>query len=97
MSDKARRGPDFSAAGPVDYQPPARTPGPAKGLSAQAEAQLFAIPGVVSVGIGAGPTGGTVIAVGVMDAGVGARLPREVEGRALVVDVTGPIDALPAC
>lgn len=63
-------------------------------LLARQEAQLLAIHGVTSVGIGLGLAGGEALVVGVVDAGVAARLPSEIEGVPLVVQVTGPVDAL---
>ena len=96
MTDKPRSTPDFSGSGPVEYNPaPAAPASKLAGLLAREEARLLAIEGVTSVGIGHGPPGGETLVVGVMDAGVAARLPQQIEGLRLVVTVTGPVDALP--
>lgn len=95
MNDTQNAGPDFSGAGPVEYNPAeARTGGTLEQLLASEEARLLAIPGVVSVGIGTGRPGEQALTVGVLDAGVTALLPREIKGVPLVVTVTGPVDAL---
>jgi hypothetical protein len=95
MSDIQNPGPDFSGAGPVEYRPALATPGTGlDDVRARAEARLLAIPGVTFVGIGHGPAGGQALAVGVLDASVAARLPREVDGVPVLVTVTGPVDAL---
>ena len=95
MSDVQSPRPDFSGSGAVEYSPaPAKSRGALELLLARQEAQLLAIQGVTSVGIGLGPAGGEALAVGVVDAGVAARLPSEIEGVPVVVKVTGPVDAL---
>ncbi len=95
MSDIDHAGPDFSGSGPVEYRPDEATPrGQAAQVLAQEEARLLAIPGVVSVGIGFGPPGQQALMVGVVDAGVAARVPRELRGVTVVVTITGPVDAL---
>lgn len=95
MSDINNPRPDFSGSGPVEYRPVEAAPHEAlERLLASEEAQLLAVPGVTSVGIGLGPAGGEAIAVGVVDAGVAARLPLEIRGVPLVVTVTGQVDAL---
>ena len=95
MSEIENPGPDFTGSGPVEYRPAEAAPleGVAR-VQAREEARLLAIPGVTSVGIGFGPAGGEALAVGVVDAGVAARLPREINGVPLVITVTGPVDAL---
>lgn len=94
MSDKRKPGPDYSGAGPVAYDPTEVGPtSPIEQLLADEEARLFAIPGVVSVGIGIGGPRGQVIEVGVTDAGVAARLPRDIGGVPVTAVVTGPIYA----
>lgn len=96
MSDIQNPGPDFSGSGPVEYGPAEAAPRSAiQQLLGNEEARLLAVPGVTSVGIGLGPAGGEAIAVGVVDAGVAARLPVEIEGVPVVVTVTGEVDALP--
>ena len=95
MIDNQNPGPDFSGAGPVEYRPAEAAPLSAlERLRAREEARLLAVPGVTSVGIGFGPAGGEALVVGVVDAGVAARLPREIDGVAVMVTVTGPVDAL---
>lgn len=94
MAGRHDPAPDFSGAGPVEYQPAEPEPTDAIArLHASEEARILAIPGVTSVGIGHGPAGGEAIVVGVVDAGVASRLPREIGGVAVVVTVTGPVDA----
>ena len=83
MSDIEKPGPDFSGSGPVEYRPAEVAPrGALERLLASEEARLLAIPGVTSVGIGFGPPGGEALVVGVVDAGVAARLPSRDRGRA---------------
>ena len=85
---------NFANSGPVEYHPAEAAPHTElQQILAREEARLLAIPGVVSVGIGTGPPGGEALVVGVSDAGVAARLPRQIEGVPLVITVTGPIDA----
>ncbi|MNV32975.1 hypothetical protein D3C71_1243280 [compost metagenome] len=94
MSDTQTPGPDFTGAGPVEYSPAeARASGTVGELLASEEARLLATPGVVSVGVSTGRPGEEALAVGVVDAGVAARLPREINGVPLVITVTGPVDA----
>jgi len=95
MSDTQNRRPNFSGSGPVEYNPAEAAPhGALERLLASEQERLLAVPGVTSVGIGLGPAGGEALAVGVVDAGVAARLPREIRGVPVVVTVTGPVDAL---
>lgn len=95
MSEECHRPPDFSGSGPVEYHPaPVAPASEVARLLAREEASLLAIDGVTSVGIGLGPPGREVLAVGVVDAGVAARLPREIDGVPLVVTVTGTVRAL---
>ena len=97
MSDIEDPGSDFSGSGPVEYKPAQTTQrGTLESLLASEEARLLAVQGVTSVGIGLGPAGGEALVVGVVDAGVAARLPREIGGVPLVITVTGPVDALRA-
>ena len=109
MCDTSDPGPDYSESGPVEYRGsfeqrgfgPVQS-GPADPtlrravdrVLASEEARLLAVPGVVSVGIGFGPAGGEALAVGVVDAGVAARLPVEIEGVPVVVTVIGEVNAL---
>jgi hypothetical protein len=94
MGDIEDPGPNFSSSGPVEYRPAeAVHSGVLEKLLASEEARLLAVPGVTSVGICLGSPGGEALAVGVVDAGVAASLPREINGVAVVVTVTGPVDA----
>lgn len=96
MCDIENPGTDFSGSGPVEYRPAVVVPqGALERLLAREGARLLAIPGVISVGIGLGPAGGEALWVGVVDVGVAARLPLEIEGVPVVVKVTGEVDALP--
>ena len=96
MSDIEKPGTDFSGSGPVEYRPAEVAPRAAlERLPASEEARLLAVPGVTSVGLGLGPAGGEALVVGVVDAGVAARLPSEIGGVPVVVTVTGEVDALP--
>ena len=99
MSDIQNPPPDFSGSGAVEYRPaaasaPSRSLGALGMLLAGQEAHLMAIEGVTSVGIGLGPAGGEAIVVGVVDAGVAVRLPKEIGRVPVVVNVTGTVDAL---
>jgi hypothetical protein len=95
MNDGEQAGPDFSGSGPVEYRPaesaPPVTGGP---VPASEEAKLLAIPGVTSVGLGRDAAGGEAVVVGVVDAGVAARVPREIWGVPVVIEVTGEVTAL---
>lgn len=96
MSDTPDTQPDFSGSGPVIYSPTHEAPaGTLASLLARHEAALMAVPGVTSVGIAHGAPGAEALMVGVVDAGVEAHLPREIEGVPVIVTVTGQIDALP--
>lgn len=96
MSNEGKPGPDFSGSGPVEYNPAgAQARSPIEALLAREEPHLLSIPGVVSVGIATGGPGGQMLVVGVTDAEVAARLPREIRGVPLVISVTGEIDAQP--
>ena len=95
MNDGEQAGPDFSGSGPVEYRPtePA-PPTPRASVTASEEATLLAIPGVTSVGLGRDAAGGEAVVVGVVDAGVAARVPREIWGVPVVIEVTGEVNAL---
>lgn len=98
MIDEPTSTPDFSGSGPVEYRPAPAPVVPASGAArvlAREEARLLAIDGVTSVGLGLGPPGREALVVGVVDAGVAARLPRAIDGVPLIVTVTGTVDALP--
>ncbi len=95
MSDVQNPRPDFSGSGAVEHSPTtAQSHGVLESLLARQEAQLMAIQGVTSVGIGLGPVGGEALVVGVVDAAVAARLPSNIEGVPVMVKVTGAVDAL---
>jgi hypothetical protein len=95
MSDIENPGPNFAGSGPVEYRPAESAPTTAiERVLASQSARLLGIKGVTSVGIGFGPAGREALTIGVVDAGVGARLPREIEGVDVAVTVTGPVDAL---
>lgn len=94
MNDTNDTSPDFSGAGPVAYQP--SDPAPVTALQrvlANEETRLLAMPGVVSVGIGYGPTGSEALEISVLNSSVAASFPRTLDGVPLTVTVTGPIDA----
>jgi hypothetical protein len=85
---------DFSGSGPVEYRPADDgSTGRAQDVLAAHEAELLAMRGVVSVGVGFGPAGREALLVGVVDAGVAARLPAEMDGVPVIVTVTGEVDA----
>lgn len=87
---------DFSGSGPVAYSPATTAShGTLQQTLANHEAVLLAVPGVTSVAIGFGPAGQEALTVGVVDAGVAAALPSEIDGIPVVVMVTGEVDALP--
>ena len=91
MSDIQNPGPDMSGAGPVDYRPAAAVSVDSiAAVRARHEAGLMAISGVTFVGVAEGG-----LQVGVLNADVVARVPRELEGVPVSVTVTGPVDALP--
>jgi hypothetical protein len=95
MSDVQDSPPDFSCSGAVEYRPAAaRSSTALEALLAREEPRLLAILGVTSVGIGLGPAGTETLVVGVVDAGVAMRLPSQIEGVPVVVNVSGPVDAL---
>jgi len=88
--------PDYSGSGPVIYSPGADAPaGTAAEVLAAEELWLMSIPGVTSVGLGNGPTGGEAVVVGVTDAGVAGQLPPAIRGVPVVVTITGEVEALP--
>jgi len=61
----------------------------------QNEADLLALPGVVSVGIGRAPNGQPAIIVGVESAGAAGarRVPSEISGYPVVIQNTGQLKA----
>lgn len=63
-------------------------------LQRKFEKRLFAIEGVVGVGMGQSVAGEDAIIVYVRDRSVVSELPNEIDGHTVVVEVTGDIDAL---
>lgn len=57
------------------------------------EAQLFAIPGVKSIGEGRGPIGDPAIEIGIAHAGVTKLLPRSLDGVEVITHTVGEVDA----
>ena len=97
MSDGEHPGTDYSGSGPVEFRPTdGETPAALGRVPAGEEAKLLAIPGVTSVGLGHDSAGGEAIVVGVLDASVAARLPSEIAGLPVVVEITGEVNALPS-
>lgn len=95
MNDGEQGGTDFSGSGPVEFRPPdVAPPTPLGSVLAGEESKLLAIPGVTSVGLGRAPAGGEAVVVGVVDAGVASRLPRQIGGVPVVIEVTGEVHAL---
>jgi hypothetical protein len=78
--------------GPVEYAPQDVTSPERQ----EAETALRHIPGVKGMGEGQDAIGDPAWVVYVQDKSVAARLPRKVGGRAVVAEVTGDIDILPA-
>ncbi len=64
-------------------------------VSARATDELMALSGVVSVGIGPGPDGGTAVIVGVstVSAEMRAVLPERIEGVPVIIREVGEIGA----
>lgn len=57
------------------------------------ERELMAIDGVLGVGVGRSPIGDDAIIVYLRDEGVKQHVPRSIEGRPVVTEITGIIDA----
>ena len=97
MGDAEHPQPDYSGSGPVEFRPDDDAPPAALGrVPADDEAKLLAIPGVTSVGLGHDPAGGEAVVIGVVDPGVAPRLPSEIAGLPVVVEITGEVNALPS-
>lgn len=78
----------------MPYHPAAEPPASgAAGVKRRHEMELMEIEGVEGVGLGV-RTGEEVILAYVRDSGVADRLPREVEGVPVAVQVTGEVRAL---
>jgi hypothetical protein len=67
---------------------------PADTVIRNQQARLMAIEGVEGVGIGQDAIGNEGIVVYVRDAEAAKRIPRTLDGVNVIVQVTGPIDAL---
>lgn len=78
------------AAGAVEYAP---TVPPQR---RQVEAQLLRIPGVVGVGEGRNAVGDPAWIAYLSDPGARSTLPARIEGREVMLEITGPIDIRPA-
>ena len=73
---------------------PGTEPLPADKVKQKQRASLMAIEGVEGVGTGQDAIGNEAIVVYVRDREVARRIPPTVEGMKVVVEVTGPINAL---
>ena len=67
---------------------------PAETVRQKLQARLMEIEGVEGVGIGQDAIGDEGIVVYVRDAEAAKRIPRTLDGLKVIVQVTGPIDAL---
>ncbi|WP_407523283.1 hypothetical protein [Methylobacterium oryzisoli] len=83
----------FPYSGPTAYTPADTAPAAGR---ASAEATLTRIPGVQGMGEGRDAIGDPAWVAYVSDRSVAAQLPARLEGRAVVPEVTGEIDILPA-
>jgi len=77
----------------MPYQPGEEVP-PAETVRQKQQARLMEIEGVEGVGIGQDAIGDEGIVVYVRDAEAAKRIPRTLDGLNVIVQVTGPIDAL---
>ena len=81
--------------GPRDYSPTvSSTDSQLETIIRRHEANLLAIPGVTMISRQMVEPGRETIIIGVIDAGVLADLPAELEGVPVRGEVTGPIEAL---
>jgi hypothetical protein len=83
----------FPHSGPTAYTPAATAPAAGR---TNAEATLTRIPGVQGMGEGRDAVGDPAWIAYVSDRSVAAQLPARLEGRAVVPELTGDIDILPA-
>lgn len=96
MSEQEKPRPDYSGSGAVEFHPgKPEQRSLIEQILASEEPRLLSIPGVVSVGIAFDGPGGHALAVGVTDAEVSVRLPKDIRGVPLIISVTGAIDAQP--
>ncbi len=79
----------FGDAGPVTYNPGAQV-SPARRT---AEAQIMGMAGVRGVGEGRDATGNPAWIAYVDDHSVAALLPKNIDGRPVIAEITGIIDA----
>jgi hypothetical protein len=81
------------AATEVEVSPSPPSPPSIGDVKRRHEAELLALPGVVSVGIGEDASGSPVLVVGVRSAEASPRLPRELEGYPVTERVVGRVRA----
>jgi|CXWL01.1.fsa_nt_gi hypothetical protein len=81
----------FGDSGPVAYNPDV----PVAASRSNVEAQIMAMPGVNGVGEGRDKLGNPAWIAYVDSNAVAAALPKMIAGRAVIVEVTGGIDAQP--
>ena len=83
--------PPFSDSGPRDYNPDASV----SDARREAETRLLAIAGVQGVGEGRDALGEPVWIAYIVNRVIAASLPKSIGGRAVLVEVSGEIDAQP--
>jgi hypothetical protein len=81
----------FGDSGPVAYNPHA----PVSSARSSAESRLLVMPGVHGVGEGRDATGSRAWIAYVDNSAAAATLPKTIDGRTVIVEVTGSIDAQP--
>jgi hypothetical protein len=81
----------FGDSGPVAYDPDV----PVSSARSSAEGRLLVMPGVHGVGEGRDATGNPAWIAYVDNRAAAATLPKMIDGRPVVVEVTGNIDAQP--
>lgn len=78
----------------VDYNPePDEPESEAVAIKNRHEAELMQISGVTGCGVGRNELGEPAIVVYVAERAAAGRVPRNVEGLEVVIEVTGPIEA----
>ena len=83
--------PPFAESGPREYNPHAT----ASAARRSAETRLLSIPGVTGMGEGQDALGNKAWIVYIIDRAIAATLPKSVDGRPVIAEVTGEIDAQP--
>jgi|1185.fasta_scaffold199198_3 hypothetical protein len=78
----------------MSFMPGPGVPSVIAGVKERNEARLFAIDGVEAVAIGRDQIGRDAILVFIRDRSVESRLPGEIEGFPVIVEVTGVIEPL---